>query len=89
MTVRNIPAVVNAAGLAEIHAFLADNHKLGGDHFEADMLHAWAAQAEFQLGEGNPASIEIPARDSVHGRTQEFTVSAAGIDSIEFDDGEK
>ena len=36
---------VNAAGLAEIAAFLADNHVKGGDYFTADMLRAWAAGA--------------------------------------------
>lgn len=79
---------VNEAGLAEIHAFLAENHKKGGDHFDHDMLRAWAADAEFQLGEGNPATIELKSQDSVHGRTQEFTISDAGLDAqeIEIDD---
>ncbi len=74
---------VNETGIKEIHAFLAANHKLGGDHFDAEMLHAWARDAEFQLGEGNPACIEIKASDSINGRTQEYTISATGLD----DDG--
>ena len=69
---------VNAAGLAEIHAFLAEHHKLGGDHFTPEMLRAWADDAEFQLAEGNGASIEIRSWDSASGHTETFTVSDAG-----------
>jgi hypothetical protein len=71
---------VNDAGLAEIHSFLAEHHKLGGDHFTPDMLRAWANDAEFQLAEGNRASIEIRSLDSVSGHTENFTVSDAGIE---------
>lgn len=71
---------VNEEGLREIHAFLAENHKLGGDHFTADMLRAWAADAEFQLGEGNDAGIEIKSCDSVSGHTETYTLSAASVD---------
>ena len=76
---------VNESGLNEIKEFLAENHKLGGDHFTRDMLRAWAAAAEFQLGEGNSATIEIRSWDSIHGRTQEFTISDAGLDSEEIE----
>lgn len=31
-------STVNATGLAEIAAFLAARHKLGGDHFTPDMV---------------------------------------------------
>lgn len=72
---------VNEQGLKEIKQFLADNHKKGGDHFTPDMLQAWAADAEFQLSEGNPACIEIRSFDCVHGRTMEYTISPAGLDS--------
>lgn len=71
---------VNEAGLAEIHAFLAANHKLGGEHFNRALLRAWAADAEFQLGEGNSPSIEIRSFDSVSGHTETFTVSPSGIE---------
>jgi len=74
---------VNEIGLYEIKEFLAENHKLGGNHFTRDMLRARAWFAEFQLGEGNSASIEIRSWDSVNGRTQEFTISDAGLDSEE------
>ena len=79
---------VNAAGLAQIAAFLADNHKLGGEHFSAGMLRAWAADAEFSLAEGNGAVIELAARDSVHGVTQTFEISAAGLNTehVEIDE---
>jgi hypothetical protein len=69
---------VNENGMQQISEFLAANHKQGS--FSDEQIRAWAADAEFQLGEGNPPSIEIRSSDSVHGRTQEFTISDAGID---------
>lgn len=72
---------INAVGLAEIHAFLAARHKLGGDHFTPAMLRALADEAEFQLSDGNPASIEIRSCDAASGHNEEFTVSDAGIDA--------
>ena len=79
---------INEAGLAEIHAFLAKNHKLGGDRFRYAELHAWANDAEFSLADGNGADIELSQFDSIHGHTQTYTISAAGIDAeeIEIDD---
>lgn len=71
---------VNAIGVAEIHSFLAERHKKGGDHFTANMLRAWAGEAEFQLGEGNPPTIELKSWDTVSGHTETFTVSAAGVE---------
>jgi hypothetical protein len=76
---------VNAQGKKEILNFLAKNHKKGGDHFTDEMLNAWAAEAEFQLSEGNPASIEIKSFESVNGCTQEFTISDAGLDREEIE----
>ena len=70
---------INETGLQEIARFLATRHKLG--NFTDDQLHAWAADAEFQMGEGNPPTIEIKARDSVSGRAEEFTVSPAGVEA--------
>lgn len=70
---------VNEAGLKEIHAFLAERHKLGGDHFDRNMLLAWAEDAEYQLGMGNPATIELKSWDSISGHTECFTVSEDGI----------
>jgi len=72
---------VNQIGLNEIRQFLADNHKLGGNHFTREMLQAWAVDAEFQLSEGNSASIEIRSFDSVSGATVEYTISDAGLDA--------
>ena len=79
---------VNEQGLNEIKEFLAANHKKGGDHFTRDMLQAWAADAEFQLSEGNSATIEIRAHDCIHGYTIEYTISNAGLDAetIEIDE---
>lgn len=76
---------VNATGLEEIKKFLADNHKLGGEHFDNAMLHAWAQDAEFQLGEGNSASIEIRSCDTVSGHTENYTISDAGLDCEEIE----
>lgn len=70
---------VNEAGINEIHDFLADYHKLGGDHFTKSMLRAWAADAEFQMAEGNGPCIEIRSWDSVSGATVDFQVSDAGV----------
>lgn len=76
---------VNSAGLQEIKQFLAANHRLGGDHFTDDMLRAWAADAEFQLGEGNPASIEIRSFDSISGHPEVYTISEDGLDCEEIE----
>ena len=79
---------VNEQGLNEIKGFLEANHKKGDNHFDRDMLLAWAADAEFQLSEGNPATIEIKSWDSIHGRTQELTISDDGLDAetVEIDE---
>lgn len=77
------PFSVNAQGKKEILGFLAANHKKGGDHFTDEMLNAWAADAEFQLNEGNDASIEIQSFDAVSGHTETYTISQAGLDSKE------
>lgn len=79
--------IVNEKGLDEIREFLRANHKKGGD-FTSDMIRAWADEAEFQIAEGNPATIEIRAQDCVHGRTMEYRISDAGLEDqvIEIDD---
>ncbi len=80
---------VNAKGIEQIRQFLAEHHKKGGDHFNDEMLRAWASDAEFQLGEGNAPSIEIRASDSVSGHTEEFIIDDDGLDVEEIDDGEE
>ena len=79
---------INTTGLREIADFLAANHRLGGEHFTSDMLNAWAADAEFQMSEGNSPTIEIKSWDAVSGHAEIFTVSGAGIDctAVESDD---
>ena len=72
---------INAAGLAEIRAILAENHKLGGDHFTDSMIRAWAEEVEFQLAEGNGATFEIKSWDHVMGWTQEFHLTDAAIET--------
>ena len=78
---RRLTYTVNATGLAEIKEFLADSHKLGGDHFTSDMLRAWAADAEFQLREGNTPSIEIKSWDALSGHTETYAITDAGLDA--------
>lgn len=72
---------VNETGLNEIKEFLAANNKKGGDHFNREMLKAWATEAEFQLSEGNPPTIEIRSFDSLSGATSEYCISEEGLDS--------
>lgn len=72
---------VNAAGLAEIRTILSKHHRRG-DNFTDDMIRGWARDVEFQLSEGNSPCFEIREWDSIHGRTQEFTLSDAGIDTL-------
>lgn len=74
---------VNSNGIKAIHAFLANNHKKGGNHFTTDMLRAWAADAEFQLSEGNSATIEIKSWDAISGHTETFTVPDEGLNFVE------
>lgn len=76
---------VNETGLAEIHAFLAENHKLGGGHFDASMLLAWANEAEFQISECGRASIEIQSRSSISGNAENYVISDEGLDCEEID----
>lgn len=80
---------VNDNGLAQIAKFLSDNTRTQFD-LKRDRagLKAWAADAEFQMGEGNPPCIEISAVASVHGYTQEFEIAAEGIDTeyVEIDE---
>lgn len=80
--------VVNTNGLAQIAEFLKKNHKKSFDqsgesvdYFTGDMLRAWAADAEFQLAEGNTATICLKSHESINGYAQEFTVSQDGLDS--------
>ena len=73
---------VNENGLAQIAKFLSENTSqqftLKSDRAA---LYAWAADAEFQMGDGNPLCIEISPIASIHGRAQEFEISADGIDT--------
>lgn len=76
---------VNEKGMAEIQAFLAEKHILGGDNFGRSMLQAWAREAEYQLSDGNSASIEIRSFDSTSGHTEKYTISADGLDCEEIE----
>jgi hypothetical protein len=79
--------VINENGIQQIKKFLGENHKKGERHFDRAMLNAWAAEAEASLAEDGNAMIELKSWDSVHGRTQTFTVSDEGVKTYEVDDG--
>ena len=72
---------VNETGLSEIREFLQKTHIQGESvGFDGrDLLRAWAEDAEFQMGEGNPPTIEIRSWDSLTGRTETYTISDEGI----------
>lgn len=69
---------INPKGIQEIKEFLKSHHKM--TNWSESQLNSWAAEAEFQLGEGNSASIEISQFSSKIGCAQTFTVSDEGID---------
>jgi hypothetical protein len=80
---------VNDNGLAQIAEFLSANaDRTFTLKHDRHALQAWAADAEFQIGEGNTPSIEISHIASIHGVTQEFTISDEGLDfeEIEIDE---
>lgn len=75
--------IINKAGIDEIAEFLRANHKKGDKIANSICcLFYWVQEAEFQLSEGNPASIELKSWYSVYNYTQTFTVSSEGIDVI-------
>ena len=78
--------MINEIGIEEIRTFLIKNHKDGAYYFSSDRvtelaLSAWADDADSSLAAGGDAIIELKQRDSVSGRTQTYTISAAGIDT--------
>lgn len=75
--------LINEIGIKEIHDFLASRHKLGGDHFDVNMLNAWAAEAENNAAEGNGATVEILSFDSVSGHAETYEVSDSGYEEAE------
>jgi hypothetical protein len=79
--------IINEVGLQEIAAFLLANHNTGANIVaNKPMVQAWANEAEMHMLNGNPPSVEIRARHSVTGATQEFTVSEAGVTLIVIED---
>lgn len=80
---------INSHGKQEILEFLRKNHRYcageNQDFFSEEMLHAWAGDAEFQMEEGNPPTIEIPAHNANYGHAIEFRISDAGVDSNEME----
>lgn len=76
--------VVNEIGMAEIAEFLRAEHKFGNE-LSWGCVSAWADWAEFQLGIGNPASIEIRACDAICGHAIEYRISDAGLSLLDED----
>lgn len=74
--------VINKRGKDCIKVFLNERMD-GGDRLGESNIDAWATDAEFQMGEGNPPTIELPASISVSGHTECYTVPDDGIDIIE------
>lgn len=70
---------INPIGLQEIYEFLRDNHILPPDSIDADIVAAWARDAEFQLAEGNDPVIEIRAARAVAGAAVCYTISPEGV----------
>lgn len=78
--------IVNEQGLNEIKEFLAAHHKLGGDHFDREMIIAWAAVVERHLADGNGAFFEIRASDTVSGHAEIHYLSDDSIEWMGEDD---
>ena len=74
---------LNVKAVDEIRAILSTRHINGGENWTEAMLHAWAAKAEFQLGEGNPPCIELKSWESVSGHAEEHRLSDACIDCVD------
>ena len=77
--------MINKIGIEEIRTFLIENHKdgalyAGNDRVTELMLSAWADDADESLADGGDAIIELKQCDSASGRTQTYTISAAGIE---------
>jgi len=70
---------INSQGIEEIYNFLIQRSKIDQDQLTHSMLQAWAQDAEFQLNDGNPPCIELKSWQSVSGKTEEFTISSAGV----------
>jgi len=70
---------INSQGIEEIYNFLIERSKIDQDQLTPSMLQAWAQDAEFQLNDGNPPCIELKSWQSVSGKTEEFTISSAGV----------
>ena len=76
---------LNEKGLTEVQACLAANHTLAGDRVSREMLNAWARDAEFHLRECSMTPIEIQFCYSVSGHTENYVISADGLDCEEID----
>ncbi len=70
---------INSQGIEEIYNFLIQRSKIDQDQLTHSMLQAWAQDAEFQLGDGNPPCIELKSWQSISGKTEEFTISSVGV----------
>jgi len=72
---------VNANGLAQIRAHLAERTKKGGEHFTDSMIHAWAEKVEQSLSDNGHADFEIRSWDTISGHTELCSITDDGIDA--------
>jgi hypothetical protein len=73
--------LINETGRQEIRDILLKNHlELTDYNLDEKMLDAWCRDAEFQLENGNSATIELKSWDNLSGKTQEFEISLRGVD---------
>ena len=79
---KTIIKTVNEKGLQEIREFLINNH-IKAHNLDDHMLRIWGNFVNLNLSEDNNASIEIKSERSIHGRTQTYTISEAGLDCKE------
>lgn len=75
-----MPATINETGREEIRGFLQQYHIDSSINWDDDLLKSWAKEAEFQLREGKPPTIELFWFYSVTDATISLTISDAGVD---------
>lgn len=70
---------INEKGLRHLADWI--NATANEDHRHTDPrnLDAWANEAEFSMGEGNPPIVEMQAPATLSGVPETFTVPADGV----------